>query len=118
MRVHGSAQHFIPHPGVTSLWCCYFGGRGLKSLGTPDLVNHEHFRLVSSTKVKIDLVIVFIFKDPFSSRLSLVLVMGKRLLTKLTLLQTALQQWHMPPNSLVTETDATKQRWELPWQVP
>src|SRR4029434_6836661 len=40
-----------------------------------DLLNHQHFRLVSSTKVKIDLVIVFIFKDPFSSRLSLVLVM-------------------------------------------
>src|SRR4029434_6644931 len=34
-----------------------------------DLVNHQHFRLVSSTKVKIDLVIVFIYKDPFSSRL-------------------------------------------------
>ena len=31
-------------------------------------------RLVSSTRVKIDLVIVFIFKDPFSSHLSLVLV--------------------------------------------
>src|SRR4029434_6820218 len=30
-----------------------------------DLVNHQHFRLVSSTRVKIDLVIVFIFKDPF-----------------------------------------------------
>src|SRR4029434_2380184 len=43
-----------------------------------DLVNHQHFRLVSSTKVKIDLVIVFIYKDPFSSRLSLVLVPGKR----------------------------------------
>src|SRR4029434_7395733 len=41
-----------------------------------DLVNHQHFRLVSSTKVKIDLVIVFIFKDPFLSRLSLVLVIG------------------------------------------
>src|SRR4029434_4464252 len=35
-----------------------------------DLFNHQHFRLVSSTKVKIDLVIVFIYKDPFSSRLS------------------------------------------------
>src|SRR4029434_4640373 len=35
-----------------------------------DLVNHQHFRLVSSTKVKIDLVIVFIYKDQFSSRLS------------------------------------------------
>src|SRR4029434_2392153 len=46
-----------------------------------DLVNYQHFRLVSSMKVKIDLVIVFIFKDPFSSRLSLVLVMGKRSLT-------------------------------------
>src|SRR4029434_9583181 len=43
-----------------------------------ELVNHQHFRLVSSTKVKIDLVIVFIFKDTFSSRLSLVLVTGKR----------------------------------------
>src|SRR4029434_7284832 len=36
-----------------------------------DLVNHQHFRLVSSTKVKIDLVLVFIYKDPFSSRLML-----------------------------------------------
>src|SRR4029434_7016958 len=35
-----------------------------------DLVNHQQFRLVSSTKVKIDLVIVFIYKDPFSSGLS------------------------------------------------
>src|SRR4029434_11110710 len=48
-----------------------------------DLVNHQHFRLVSSTKVKIDLVIVFIFKDPLSSRLSLVLVTGKRSLTNI-----------------------------------
>src|SRR4029434_3209594 len=46
-----------------------------------DLVNHQHFRLVSSTKVKIDLVIVFIYKDPFSSRL--VLVTGKRSLTNI-----------------------------------
>src|SRR4029434_1424260 len=48
-----------------------------------DLVTHQHFRLVSSTKVKIDLVIVFIYKDPFSSRLSLVLVTGKRSLTNI-----------------------------------
>src|SRR4029434_1189360 len=48
-----------------------------------DLVNHQHFRLVSSTRVKIDLVIVFIYKDPFSSRLSLVLVPGKRSLTNI-----------------------------------
>src|SRR4029434_990233 len=72
-----------------------------------DLVNHQHFRLVnessnrfshsfylnfrlvSSTKVKIDFVIVFIYKDPFSSRLS----HGKKVVneyfssTKLTLYQ-------------------------------
>src|SRR4029434_6984971 len=48
-----------------------------------DLVHHQHFRLVSSTKVKIDLVIVFIYKDPFSSCLSLVLVTGKRSLTNI-----------------------------------
>src|SRR4029434_8049761 len=48
-----------------------------------DLVNHQNFRLVSSTKVKIDLVIVFIYKDPFSSRLSLVSVTGKRSLTNI-----------------------------------
>src|SRR4029434_4888767 len=48
-----------------------------------DLVNHQHFRLVSSTKGKIDLGIVFIYKDPVSSRLSLVLVPGKRSLTNI-----------------------------------
>src|SRR4029434_10704437 len=47
------------------------------------LVNHHHFRLVSSTKVQIGLVIVFIYKDTFSSRLSLVLVTEKRSLTNI-----------------------------------
>src|SRR4029434_5500693 len=47
-----------------------------------DLVNHQHFRLVSSTKVKIDLVIVFIYKDPFSSRLSLVFSHGKKVVNE------------------------------------
>src|SRR4029434_4353481 len=42
-----------------------------------DFVNHQHFRLVSSTKVKIDLVIVFIYKDPFSSRLTLRFHLGE-----------------------------------------
>ena len=40
VRVRGCAQHYIPHPGsvgVASLWHRYFGGRGLKSLGTPGL---------------------------------------------------------------------------------
>ena len=36
---------------IASLWHRYFGGRGLKSLGSPELVNHQHFRLVSSTKI-------------------------------------------------------------------
>ena len=43
VRVRGCAQHYIPHPGsvgVASLWHRYFGGRGLKSLGTPVLEHH------------------------------------------------------------------------------
>src|SRR4029434_1764837 len=39
--------------------------------------------LVSSTNVKIYLVIVYLCKDQFSSRLSLVLVPGKRSLTNI-----------------------------------